>query len=315
MKKGLGCCAGRSLLAVALAALLLGGCSRGPDRFQEGPVDLSGWTAVNYGCPKNGQPRANWDLSEDKMSVTQLVNADASIFVSDRGLDYTSINGTWLVDTSDDDDFMGFVFGYQGPGRFYLFDWKGARQSDSRVGVAKKGMAIKVVDLAYRGAAAGDLEPGKPFDGKELWQTEGAPPGVRLLHYEPTEGWQSYKPYRFQLDFRPGSFRIVVKDEDRVLLDKTLRDSTYRTGRFGFYNYSQGRVTYKGFAATRIPGGGQVLGAWIVVIIVLVVIVIIIAIVASRKKPRPQEMRDDLNDTEFTDIGPAGAGKAHSDDE
>ena len=148
------CLTGKYLLAIALAALVVTGCSRRPDSFQEGPVNLNGWTAVNYGCPENGQPRANWDLSEDKMSVTQLVNADPSIFVSDRVLDHTSISGTWLVDTSDDDDFMGFVFGYQGPGRFYLFDWKGAHQSDSRVGVAKKGMAIKVVRVAYRGAVS-----------------------------------------------------------------------------------------------------------------------------------------------------------------
>ena len=43
----------------------------------------------------------------------QTVNADASILFSDFALTNDHIEGTWRVDTAGDDDFMGFVFGYQ----------------------------------------------------------------------------------------------------------------------------------------------------------------------------------------------------------
>ena len=41
------------------------------------------------------------------------------------------MEGTWRVNTSNDDDFIGFVFGYQNSQHFYLFDWKQADQNDT----------------------------------------------------------------------------------------------------------------------------------------------------------------------------------------
>lgn len=61
--------------------LLCFSCSR---EFGEGKVDLSKWNPVNYNV--EDQPYADWILSEDKLSVTQAVNADPSIFVSDLSL-------------------------------------------------------------------------------------------------------------------------------------------------------------------------------------------------------------------------------------
>ena len=55
------------------------------------------------------------------------------------------MEGVWRVDTGSDDDFMGFVFGYQDKGHFYLFDWKQYNQTISnRTGL--QGMCVKVVN-------------------------------------------------------------------------------------------------------------------------------------------------------------------------
>ena len=245
--------------------------------MREGPVDLKSWTAVNYSYPLNKQSYAKWEVSADGQSVTQTVNADPSVFVSDHDLGRATLSGTWLVQTRDDDDFIGFVFGYQDPGRFYLFDWKRNSQQDSGVGTATRGMCVKVVAVAYQGRPSGRLEPSKPFDGLDLWHTDGVQGRVRLLHHEPTEGWKAHHPYRFRLDFIPGRFRILVTDSERVLLDKTFEDDTYRTGRFGFYNFSQGRVTYRGFETVAIPVESD--HTWLVILVIVVVLVVVAIVI------------------------------------
>jgi len=289
MKQMRSCFVVVSALVLVAVVLTSAGCSKGPRRFRVGPVDLTKWTAVNYNYPPNGQPYAEWVVSEDKLSATQEVNADPSIFLSDRTLARTSISGTWLVEAHDDDDFIGFVFGYQNPGQFYLFDWKSGTQSDGSLGTAEQGMAVKVVDVPYTGPPSGNLEAGMPFDDEAMWSTQGAKGKVTLLHHEPTEGWEYDKPYRFRLDFRPGTFRVEVKDDERVIYDRTFEDTTYRTGRFGFYNYSQGGVVYKGFETTVLSSG---YGIWwlIIILVVVVVIVLIIVILARTKRPRVEEV-------------------------
>jgi syndecan 4 len=212
------------------------------------------------------------------------VNAAPSIFLSDRELLDTSISGTWLVTEGGDDDFIGFVFAYQNPGQFYLFDWKGGTQDDSSVGHAERGMAVKIVDIP----CSGKLEAGKPFDGKDLWHTEGVQGKVKLLHHEPTEGWAPNKPYQFRLDFHPGNFRIVVKDGERVLYDKTFQDQTHKGGRFGFYNFSQGGVVYKGFTTVRLPGPtGHSFRVVLLIFIPLLLVLILIAIMLFHRADKP----------------------------
>ncbi len=268
------------LLAIVMpAALALHGCKREAGIFKKEPVDPANWTAVNYRCPGNRQTYAKWVVSADRQTVRQVINGDPSILVSDQDLERGSFSGTWLVGPNDD-DFVGFVFGYQNPGKFYLFDWKGGPQRDGAMGLARQGMCLKIAEAPYDGPTSGNLEAGKPFAGKDLWQTEGAEGKVRLLDYEATERWQPGKLYRFQLDFRPGEFRIAVEDDQGVIYDKTFRDNTYPGGKFGFYNYSQGGVVYRGFQTTEIPP--KVDYPWLTIILILLVLAVLIT---AKKKP------------------------------
>ena len=268
------------LLVLIVAAVVVGVSQAGsPRRFAAGPVDLTKWTALMYRLPVGGQSYARWVLSDDKQSAMQTINGDPTIYLSDRVLDRTRIAGTWQVETGRDDDLIGFVFGYRNPGQFYLFDWKGAEQADSTAGLAKQGMSVKVVSIPYTGPVSGKFEPGKPFEAKDVWHTEGTPGRVRLLHHEPTEGWQRDRPYTFELEFRPGRFRIVVRDAGRVIYDKTHRDTTYRTGRFGFYNYSQGDVTYKGFSTSVIPSAAG--GRWLLILLIILIVIVLILIIVT----------------------------------
>jgi hypothetical protein len=200
------------------------------------PIDLSTWSVVQYEL--NSQPDANWVLSDDNTLVTQTVNADASIFLSDFTLTNDKIEGTFRVTTSSDDDFIGFVFGYQDSQHFYLFDWKQSSQNDS-LGFAEQGMSVKLVNA--------DSE----LTGHDLWPTAGNGERVNTLFHNQI-GWEDRTDYQFSLEFHPGEFTVTVSEGDTVLDSVTLQDSSYTSGTFGFYNYSQGSVEYRQFQRTEL---------------------------------------------------------------
>jgi hypothetical protein len=202
------------------------------------PVDLSLWTVVQYEL--FDQPDASWVLSAGNTVVTQTVNADASIYLSDFDITHTDIRGSWTALSSSDDDFMGFVFGLQGRGKFYLFDWKRGDQPDG-LGFAERGMTIKVVNIP------GSADP----VGTDLWPTAGSARVAQLYHN--TTPWEFNTLYDFHLLFHPGQFTIEVFDGVTPLLQQTINDNTFPAGQFGFYNYSQGNIQYQSFTREVLP--------------------------------------------------------------
>ncbi len=201
-------------------------------------VDLSQWSVGQYQL--QNQPNANWVLSESNTVATQTVNADASVLLSDFDLTNDRIDGTWRVNTRSDDDFMGFVFGYQDPEHFYLFDWKQTDQNLGGWGFADAGMSVKVVDAD------------SPLTGRDFWNTAGAVDQVETIFHN-TIRWQDYTDYEFTLEFNTGEFTITVRQGDTVLESVTLQDDTYTSGKFGFYNFSQGQIRYSGFRRESLP--------------------------------------------------------------
>ena len=196
-------------------------------------VDLAPWTVVHY---PGSQPAASWQRDATNTIVTQTVNASPSILFSDFNLSNAQMEGTWRVNTSSDDDYIGFVFGYQNSEHFYLFDWKQGTQD-----VAARGMSLKVVSAD------------SPLTSGDFWPTAGTT-RVRPLYHN-SIGWAEFTDYQFTLQFHPGEIRIVVKRGTTVLADFTVHDSTYTNGRFGFYNYSQAAVRYSGFRRLSLARG------------------------------------------------------------
>jgi RHS repeat-associated protein len=194
-------------------------------------VNLGPWTTKQYEL--NSQPDAVWQKDLPNNSVTQTVNADAAILLSDFNFTNGQMDGTWRVNTTTDDDYIGFVFGYQNGEHFYLFDWKKADQSDP-LGFAERGMTLKVVNAS------------STLTGTDFWPTTGNGTRVRQLFHN-TVPWVSFTDYQFTLQFRNGQIKITVMQGATVLADFTVNDATYTNGLFGFYNYSQEQVKYSGF--------------------------------------------------------------------
>ena len=195
--------------------------------------DLSKWTIVQYDLTVQ-DPDASWQIQPGNTVAEQKINADASILLSNVDVTNNRIEGTWRVGTSADDDYIGFVFGYQDPQHFYLFDWKQADQNDP-LGFAERGMSIKVIDA------------NSPLTGTDLWPTNGNGQRVKQLFHN-TVTWKDLTDYKFTLDFLPGQFTITVKDGSTIIESVTINDNTYNSGKFGFYNYSQSNVLYSGFS-------------------------------------------------------------------
>ncbi len=213
--------------------------------------DLSKW--VVEGPPGNG----GWRISKDGQSVLQTTNGGPTFFVSPRSVINTTIRGRIVVNTASDDDYIGFVFGFQSPNTqqpdyldFLLFDWK---QGDQ--GVAKEGFCLREVRLA--GTATGAL----------FWQQEQRE-DVKVLGelYKKSIGmlsnkglgWKDKVEYSFELKYTEESIVISLSGGQFGEGGKVFEvNGTFQAGRFGFYNYSQQSVRYSGFTKTTRPASSQ----------------------------------------------------------
>jgi hypothetical protein len=198
--------------------------------------DLTKWEVIQYEL--NDQPDANWNITPQ--TATQTVNADASILLSDLDVVGNKIQGTWKAIGSSDDDYMGFVFGYQDRSHYYIFDWKKATQTSSGL-TAQVGMNVKVLS-----------KNGDPTL-QDLWPSAGNGTTVKGLFHN-SIGWKFGVEYEFILDFAPGLIRIEVKEGATRLALIEVDDDTYKDGKFGMYNYSQDTISYEGFKKTPILG-------------------------------------------------------------
>jgi hypothetical protein len=227
-------------------------------------INLSSWTPLTLDFP-GGQSAGSWVLGAGNTSVTQVLNADPSFFLNNANQTAFSIDGSWKVNTgTGDDDYMGFVFGYQNSSNFYLFDWKQGTQG--YVGrTAAEGMTIK----KFQGTTGNGLVD---LSLEEFWENQVNYGDMTVLatNHSSTAGWVAGTTYDFHLDFNttPGQFSIVVKQGATELWNKTVTDSTFTDGQFGFYNNSQAQVNYAGFVqtggqpggGTNVPDGGGTLG-------------------------------------------------------
>jgi hypothetical protein len=208
------------------------------------PVDLASWTADSYVL--GGQPAGNWVVAGDNNSVTQTVNADPSLFRNNINQTSYSIDGSWKSGGGDD-DFIGFVFGYQNDHQYYVMDWKATTQSYA--GIANEGFRILKIDAASRS----DLVL------TDFWGSNTGNSSILESSYGSDKGWVANKNYDFHLDFftNPGEIAVQVKDGATTLWNVVVNDLTFTSGEFGFYNFSQAAVQYSGFEQT----GGTVVGA------------------------------------------------------
>jgi len=198
------------------------------------PVKLGDWT--HEGLLSNG----SWTISDDSTSVRQSVNDEPTFFVSPDSFENVTIRGSFFVDGGDD-DYIGFVFGYLRPvGQeeyfdFYLLDWKGATQSG-----AQEGFTLSQVK-GFVDVRGGTNTSHPYWDHEDTTQTV-------LGTYYGNYGWTRNVVYNFELIYESNRVRITI---DTTLIFDI--EGEFRSGRFGFYNYSQPGVNYREFRVNEAP--------------------------------------------------------------
>ena len=192
------------------------------------PISLTSWQ--QEGDLSNG----TWNLSNNDFTVTQTTNSSPTYFVSQENYVNTSIQGEFGVFTTGDDDFFGFVLGYQSPTnatpnnyKMILFDWKQAAQNG-----AAAGMRVIKYD--------GNIPSNEINQG--FWDATHSQAQV-LATNTAVGGWADNTWYDFKVTYTEQNITILIDGNEVFNIDGTFED-----GRFGFYNYSQESTSYRNFS-------------------------------------------------------------------
>ncbi|MDX9753240.1 MAG: SUMF1/EgtB/PvdO family nonheme iron enzyme, partial [bacterium] len=216
----------------------------------DSPFDFRQWTME--GPSANG----NWIINDKDgdgvfEQVTQTTNGNITFFVSPNQIGPgNEFKGSFSA-SSGDDDYIGFVFGFQDASNYYVMQWKQGNQADSGWGNAAAGITI----LKIR-----DLDPALDSSNAALWKAVDDA-HVKVLSAWTTAtgngvGFQDGVTYNFHLVIQATSVQVritrsddgsLVYDSGQVPVDEAV------TGRFGFYNLSEEYVVYKGFTFAELP--------------------------------------------------------------
>ncbi|MFK7915252.1 MAG: hypothetical protein AB8B93_15170 [Pseudomonadales bacterium] len=235
----------RKSLAAAIAAL--SACSA-----HAMPVDLSGWQSEQHTRTSSAtNSGANWTVQgANNDSVFQSVNGRPTVFFDPLAdAQGTALSGEITVETNSDDDFVGFVLGYETgeinstASDFILIDWKQGTQPNGGDGTADEGLAISHVTSA---------------SGEGLWgrETSNTPVGVREIARATNlgdTGWVDNQTYSFDLVFTSSLIQVLVDDILELSITAAEAGLTgFADGSFGFYNYSQSSVRYAGISESIV---------------------------------------------------------------
>ncbi len=204
------------------------------------PVDLSSWSEEGGG---------DWTVAGDTHSVFQRVNtALPAVFYNNTNSQGLALSGQITVETTGDDDFIGFVLGYNtgdssnANADYLLIDWK---QNNQQVGsYGNRGLAISRV--------TGE------FNFSDFWGHENVVEELQRGANLGDAGWVDNETYDFDLIFNSTNVQVFVNGVLEINISGTFAD-----GSFGFYNLSQGSVRYAGIeeeiAPPAVPAPGVLL--------------------------------------------------------
>ncbi|MFT5049755.1 MAG: hypothetical protein ACI8QZ_001148 [Chlamydiales bacterium] len=199
-------------------------------------IDLGDWQ-------QGGRARSgNWSIDPGGQSVLQALNGAPTSFHSARKFIDVTIAGTFEVFDASDDDFIGFVFGYEAHGGdesradFLLFDWRGGEQSSAAEGFTLSRVA---------GPMSNSAGIGTPWWGHTH-------PSIDVLATDlgAGKGWRHGRKHEFELSYLKDRIRIVIDG-----LQVFDLPGEFESGQFGFYNFSQARTRYSLLGAS--PAGAR----------------------------------------------------------
>jgi hypothetical protein len=252
------------LVTMALTGfMLLGLASDGQVPFT--PCSLLTWLPESYPAVAGFYPGV-WTVSTDGYSVFQSVNGQPTLFHSNFDVFNTEVEGTIQVQTTGDDDFIGFALGFL-PGDttnpdadYLLIDWKQADQwydfgspSCTPGCTAPAGLAVSRV---FGIPTADEFWGHTNFN----YYCSDLDNGLEELARGATlgdVGWSDGVLYTFRFEFGESYLRVYVNEnpEPEIDLVVDIEEEFFSNGRIAFYNFSQASVNYEGYMVVVVNVG------------------------------------------------------------
>lgn len=221
-----------------------------------GSLALDQWEVA--GCDLGAAPAAAWTLDQADRAVVQTAASDPSLLFSPFTAAADQVVRARLS-APNGAGFMGFVFGYQGPGHFYLLDWQQAASTHPEFGAAPRGLRLRAFHIP---------DGGQPT-GTDFWSSPDAARVTSLAAHEAP--WVAGRQYELVLKHRAGQIELAVLDGASALVSWGVPGTIHAPGQYGFYVNSLvgarfGQVTLPGLApvltGVEADGQGNVILNW-----------------------------------------------------
>uniref|UniRef100_A0AAR2KVZ4 Thrombospondin 4a n=1 Tax=Pygocentrus nattereri TaxID=42514 RepID=A0AAR2KVZ4_PYGNA len=214
-----------------------------PENAQVTLTDFRAYQTVVLDPEGEAQIDPNWVVLNQGMEIVQTMNSDPGLAVGYTAFNGVDFEGTFHVNTVTDDDYAGFIFGYQDSSSFYVVMWKQTEQTYWQAvpfrAVAEPGIQLKAVKSK--------TGPGE-FLRNSLWHTGDTKDQVRLLWKDPRNvGWKDKVSYRWNLQHRPqvGYIKVRFYEGTSLVADSgVVIDTSMRGGRLGVFCFSQENIIW-----------------------------------------------------------------------